>query len=250
MLYKTNVVNSCVVRATDGELGKVKDLYFDSEKWVIRYLVIDTLKWLPGRKVLVSPSSFDHVDLKNNRISILATTLQIENSPSIEEQQPLSRINERELHSYYGWAPYWVGTGLWGLGDLPSTSENLERQKIEESNNDKSEANLRSIKDIKGQLTGYTVMGSDKKLGNVVDFIIDDHSWAIHSIIVDTGSWLPGRKVAISTDSIKSVDWLSNEILTNLTSIDVENNSSEHDSVLELDEIPVDRLKEKSYLNR
>ncbi|WP_369384411.1 PRC-barrel domain-containing protein [Halalkalibacter wakoensis] len=82
MLYKASTVQTCVVQATDGELGKVKDIYFDSEKWAIRYLAIDTLKWLPGLKVLVSPISFDSVDLLNKRISLFATKEQIENSPS------------------------------------------------------------------------------------------------------------------------------------------------------------------------
>ncbi len=210
---------------------------------MIRYFVIDTLKWLPGQKVLVSPSSFDSVDLVDNKISVLATKEQIENSPSIEEHQPLSRQKETELHSYYGWAPYWIGSGLWGMSNVPSIAEQQRELQNDREPDDETDAALRSINEIKGQITGYNVMGTDKKIGHVVDFVIDDHSWAIHSLIVDTGSWLPGRKVALATESIESIDWVSKEIITNLTSNDVEKNSSTNDSISELDGIPIDRFK-------
>lgn len=41
------------IHATDGDIGKVVDLYFDDERWAIRYLVVDTGGWLTGRKVLI-----------------------------------------------------------------------------------------------------------------------------------------------------------------------------------------------------
>jgi uncharacterized protein YrrD len=41
------------IRATDGELGTVDDIYFDDETWAIRYLIVDTGGWLGGRRVLI-----------------------------------------------------------------------------------------------------------------------------------------------------------------------------------------------------
>ncbi|MFC0557605.1 PRC-barrel domain containing protein [Halalkalibacter alkalisediminis] len=244
MLYKTNLVESCVVQATDGELGKIKDLYFDSDNWVIRYMVIDTQKWLPGRKVLVSPSSFDRVDVKNKKISIFASKQQIESSPTIEEHQPLSRKNEIDLHQYYGWSPYWIGSGLTGMGHVPTAVE-LREESLPYQDYDEADPSLRSVSKIKGQLTGFKVFGIDSKLGNVIDFAIDDHSWAIHSLIVDTGTWLPGRKVALDTDAIESIDWVNKEFKTNLTSEDVERNASTTDSISEFAELPIDKLSKK-----
>jgi hypothetical protein len=44
--------------ASDGEIGHVKDFYFDDQSWVVRYLVADTGNWLSGRQVLISPHAF------------------------------------------------------------------------------------------------------------------------------------------------------------------------------------------------
>ena len=48
--------------ASDGEIGQVKDFYFDDQSWVVRYLVADTVSWLSGRKVLISPHAFGSFD--------------------------------------------------------------------------------------------------------------------------------------------------------------------------------------------
>ncbi|WP_332698676.1 PRC-barrel domain-containing protein [Halalkalibacter lacteus] len=249
MLYKASTIQSCTVQATDGDLGKVKDLYFDSEKWTIRYLVVDTLKWLPGKRVLVSPVSFDNVELDNNNISIFSSTDEIKNSPSVEEHQPITRVKELELHSYYGWSPYWVGGGLWGPGNLPLLSTKEDQQYVTEMEDDQSF--LRSVNELRGQVFGYNVKGIDhEELGTVVDFVIDDNSWVVHYLIIDTGDWLPGRKVAISPESIDSIDWVAKDITINLRAAEVEEHSTETGSVLELEEIPVDNLRTRHLLNK
>ncbi|MBP3953251.1 PRC-barrel domain-containing protein [Bacillus sp. YZJH907-2] len=225
----------------------MKDLYFDSEKWVVRYLVIDTLKWLPGLQVLVSPVSFDNVELADKRISILATRLQIEKSPSIEEHRPLSRQMETDLHTYYGWTPYWIGEGLWGNGDRPTTSQT---KPTENELNEQERPFLRNVNELKGQWTGYTVNGLDQKIGNVVDFVFDDDSWAVHYLIVDTGDWLPGRKVMLPPEAIVSINWATKEISTNLTSEDAKVEATERNSILHLDEISIDNLRRRSITNK
>jgi hypothetical protein len=48
--------------ALDGDIGHVKDFYFDDENWVIRYLVADTGSWLTGRLVLLTPHVFGKLD--------------------------------------------------------------------------------------------------------------------------------------------------------------------------------------------
>jgi len=56
MLRTVKQLEELVIGATDGPIGKVKDLYFDDEAWVVRYVVVDTNRWLGGREVLVSPT--------------------------------------------------------------------------------------------------------------------------------------------------------------------------------------------------
>jgi len=43
------------LRATDGEIGKITDFYFEDQNWAVRYVVVDTGTWLSGRLVLISP---------------------------------------------------------------------------------------------------------------------------------------------------------------------------------------------------
>src|SRR4249920_3124468 len=77
--------------APDGEIGHVKDFYFDDQNWAIRYLVVDTGTWLPGRQVLLSPYSLGRLDQVERVLRVNLTRKQIENSPSIETHKPVSR---------------------------------------------------------------------------------------------------------------------------------------------------------------
>ena len=105
--------------ASDGEIGHVKDLYFDDQNWVVRYLVADTGSWLSGRQVLISPHAFVSLDRSRKLLLVNLTRKQIENSPAIESHEPVSRQYEEAYHRYYGWPYYWEGGGLWGMSEVP-----------------------------------------------------------------------------------------------------------------------------------
>src|SRR5450755_3341592 len=89
--------------ALDGDIGHVKDFYFDDKSWVIRYLVADTGSWLTGRLVLLSPHAFGKLDPYEKIFHVKLRKAQIENSPSIETHRPVSRQYEVEYYRYYGW---------------------------------------------------------------------------------------------------------------------------------------------------
>jgi hypothetical protein len=93
----------------------------------------------------VSPASFDYVDLGKNRIAISASKQHIEYSPSFQEDHPLSHKIENELHRYYGWAPYWISEGLWGLSEIPTLSEQVPNHDL--NTDEEIDASLRSIND-------------------------------------------------------------------------------------------------------
>ena len=105
--------------ASDGEIGHVKDFYFDDQNWAVRYLVADTGSWLPGRQVLISPHAFGSLDQAGKVLRVNLTRKQIEDSPSIESHKPVSRQYEEEYYRYYGWPYYWQGGGLWGMSGFP-----------------------------------------------------------------------------------------------------------------------------------
>src|SRR6185436_7844826 len=89
--------------ASDGDIGHVKDFYFDDQNWAIRYLIADTGSWLPGRQVLLSPYSVLHIDRGEKTLRVNLTRKQIEESPSIESHKTVSRQYEEVYYRYYGW---------------------------------------------------------------------------------------------------------------------------------------------------
>ena len=106
--------------ASDGEIGHINDFYFDDRNWAVRYVVVDTGTWLPGRQVLLSPHAFGSSLHEAGKLLLVnLTRKQIENSPSIDLHKPVSRQYEEEYYRYYGWPYYWQGDGLWGMGGFP-----------------------------------------------------------------------------------------------------------------------------------
>ena len=119
MLQSIKQLYGVKLSASDGEIGHVKDFYFDDQNWAIRYLVVDTGSWLPGRQVLLSPHSLGRLDQGEKVLRVNLTRKQIENCPSIESHKPVSRQYEEEYYRYYGWPYYWQGDALWGMSGFP-----------------------------------------------------------------------------------------------------------------------------------
>src|SRR5450756_2038787 len=120
MLTNATDLKGVVIRATDGELGTVDQLYFDDVTWAIRYLTVETGGWLGGRQVLISPISVVHTDWQSKRLDVALTKKQVENSPEIDTQEPVSRQHEAEYLGYYGYPYYWGGPFLWGSAFYPT----------------------------------------------------------------------------------------------------------------------------------
>ncbi|MGA2519172.1 MAG: PRC-barrel domain-containing protein [Smithellaceae bacterium] len=69
MQYSVKDLEGYAIGATDGDIGKLDDFYFDDESWTIRYLVADTGNWLLSRKVLISPFALGKADLPRERLN-------------------------------------------------------------------------------------------------------------------------------------------------------------------------------------
>ncbi len=220
--------------ATDGEIGKVKDFYFDDETWTIRYLIIETGSWLSGRKVLISPEAVLTPDYKAEAFRVNLTKEQIKNSPDIDTEKPVSRQQEMKLYEHYPWTNYWGG-GLWagGIGTtgmvMPRPVSIEQAVKKEDDTTGKEsidgDPHLRST----NKVTGYSIKATDGEIGDVEDFIIDDSSWKIHFLVVDTGNWFPGKKVLISPKWIKEIKWETSTVIVN-ASVERVKNSPEYDA--------------------
>ena len=121
MLNSVNHLKNFVLLATDGDIGRVKDLYFDDDAWTIRYFVVDTGSWLESRKVLISPISLQPPKWPDRSLPVSITRAQIKNSPSFDTDEPVSRQNEEQFMGHYGYPYYWDGHGIWGEGLYPYT---------------------------------------------------------------------------------------------------------------------------------
>jgi hypothetical protein len=218
MLRSIKKIHNYVLQAEDGEIGRCKDLLFDDHLWTIRYMVADTGKWLPGRQVLLSPISFGEPDWISKIFPIRLTKEKIEEAPGLDEDAPVSRQHEILWNRYYGWPYYWAGPYTWGTVTYPGmlynnalqeTMKNEEEKEEEDSGDD----HLRSFHEVKG----YHIQATDDEVGHVVDFIVDDETWVIRYIEIDTRNWLPGKKVLLSPDWIESVDWAENKVKVALT---------------------------------
>ena len=215
--------------ASDGEIGHVKDFYFDDHNWAVRYLVADTGSWLPGRQVLISPHSLGRLDQAGKVLLVNLTRKQIQDSPSIESHKPVSRQYEEEYYRYYGWPYYWQGDALWGMSGFPILELPAEpvasEPTIESSPQpERADAHLLSAQSVKG----YHLQASDGMIGHVCDFMMDAESWAIRRLVIKTGHRLSGKEVLISTSQVDRISYEESTVFVSLTRESVEQ-SSEHD---------------------
>jgi sporulation protein YlmC with PRC-barrel domain len=201
--------------ATDGDIGKAADFYFDDKSWTIRYLVADTGNWLLGRKVLLSPIALGKADFSTGRINVTLTKKQVEESPSIDTDKPVSRQHEAYYHDYYGYPYYWSGPYLWGSMYYPGLPVD-DQQRVEERRAEREEAGDSHLRSA-AHVTGYHIEASDGDIGHVEDFIIDDETWEIRYLVVDTRNWLPGKKVLIAPRWIDRVSWEDSKVYVSLS---------------------------------
>ena len=211
MLAKAKTMNGYHLNGLDGEMGTVKDFLFDDRHWAIRYLVANSGNWLTGRKVLISPYALREVGDYQENISVNLTKKQIEDSPSLETDRPVSQQFEESYYGYYGWPTYWGGSSLWG-GD-PTIVRDPSMWKYVAQNEENWDRHLRSMHDV----DGHNIQATDGEIGHVEDFLIDVETWAIRYLIVDTKNWWPGKKVLIAPQWIERVSWSEQKVFVNLT---------------------------------
>jgi hypothetical protein len=198
--------------ASDGEIGQVKDFYFDDQHWAIRYLVADTGSWLPGRKVLISPHAVGGLDHSGHVLRVNLTRKQIEDSPSIASHLPVSRQFEEEYYRHYGWPFYWQGEELWGLSGFPILGSPAAPLPIGPGSK-RADVHLRSIQAV----TGYQLGAKNGTIGQVCDFLVDDRSWAISQLIVRTGHRFTGKEVQLPVSDVERISYEDSTVLVNLT---------------------------------
>jgi len=228
MLRQTKDLQELVVEATDGPVGDVTDLYFDDERWAIRYLVVETGSWFSSRKVLISPIGAGKPDWDRQMLPVFMTREQIENSPPIDTDMPVTRQHETEYLDYYNYPYYWGGIGLWGGATYPGLllpgytgmgSPLALRAQV-------NTASARSEAEQQGQdphlrsseaVIGYHIEATDGEIGHVHGLLVDDETWAIRYLVVRTSNWWMGHDVLVATQWIKHVSWSKQAVAIDLS---------------------------------
>ncbi|HEX2226717.1 MAG TPA: PRC-barrel domain-containing protein [Candidatus Binatia bacterium] len=228
MLYNLTELKGLTMKARDGEIGEVEDFYFDDDKWTIRYLVVDTGTWLPGRRVLISPISVGRADQVNRRVEVDLTRKQIEDSPGVETDKPVSRQYELSYFNYYGYPYYWGGPYAWGPAATPAvmpvplgtaTRSPTSIEEMQRREQESSDPHLHSADEVIGR---YYIEANDGDIGHVEEFLIDDESWAIRYMVVDTRNWWPGKKVLVAPQWIERVSWNDSRVYVNLSRANIQ----------------------------
>jgi uncharacterized protein YrrD len=230
MLREMKDMVGSAIAATDGDIGHVRDLYFDDGAWVIRYLIVETGTWLSNRKVLVSPMALREPNRDVDKFPARLTREQVRNSPSIDTEKPVSRQHELEFYRYYGYPYYWGSSGFWGAGYYPGAmltgigyggsgpeylAAQVEQERLarEVDEREEDDPHLRSCKEV----TGYHIEAVDGEIGHVQGLLVDEESWAIRYLIVNTSNWWLGHQVLIAPEWITDVSWSDRKVTIDLT---------------------------------
>ena len=218
--------------ATDGEIGKVEEFYFDDETWTIRYMIVKTGGWLFGSKVLISPETLQKTDWEKKDFPVNLTKEQIKSSPYIDTDKPVSRQMETALYGHYLWQPYWgsgfyAGGGIWNVAnEYPLFSKEIVTDAGSDNEHQNDNPHLRSTHAV----TSYHIHATDGDIGHVNDFIMDDTTWQLKYLIVDTHNHIGGRNILIDVKNIKEIQWDNDKVKLDISIAAVKDCASFHES--------------------
>lgn len=233
MLKNYHKIKNSSINAIDGHLGKLDDFLFDDQSWAIRYMVVQIGAFMTKEKKLLSPAAL--ISLGPLGFNVNISTDQIRNSPDINTAKPISRQKEEELHSYYNWGYYWnypmytnvFGSPLYtGFGTYPhpnalhSDKEIAERQsRMHERAIESEKTHLRSANEV----INYSVVARGVEIGTLNDLLLENEHWAFRYSIIDTGKFLPGRKIPLASHWAERIEWEMQSIYFDIDSTIIEN---------------------------
>ena len=215
MLRRLRDLDNCQVQSVEGQdVGTLEDVFFDDERWTVRYLIVRAGHWLTGRSVLLSPMAVEDVSWEDRQIAVDLTQDQIKGAPSADDAHPITREWEAEYAGYYGLPYYWDGPSAWGIGPTPLAGRALVKSaRPAPSVVRGADQRLKSARDVRG----YHIHARDGQIGHVEDFLIDDVTWMVRYLMVDTSNWIGGRTVLVAPEWASRIDWMRQEVHVQLT---------------------------------
>lgn len=222
MLRTMKSLEGVKIGAKDGEIGKVDSFLFEDTSWLVRYVVVDTGGWLPGRKILIPQAILKEMPERAEVLPVPLTKEEVEQSPDIDTDRPVSREAEQALYQHYAWTPYWSGAAFAAPMSPPSPEDKKEvAVQVEEEH----KPHLRSSAEV----IGYRLHATDGDLGHVDDLVFEDEAWVVRYLIVDTRKWLPGKKVLLSPHWAEKISWSESKVYVEMRKEEIKK-SPEYDS--------------------
>lgn len=224
MIRSLREIEGYAIHAVDGRIGKVYEFLFDTFQWAVRYVAVDLGGWISDRKVILSARAIEHAAPGELRVN--ASREKIRTGPDIDTIHKLDRSAEAELHDHYSWPYYWqqptyyyqqdsnpiagdpYTAPSWPAGASPeyatyAHASPADREKSRGARERPAEPMLRETRDVHG----YHIHALDGDIGHVHDFAVEDETWKIRYVIVDTRNLLPAKHVALSPRWIQDVNW-------------------------------------------
>lgn len=220
MMRSLKNIQGYTMGAQDGNIGRCHDFLIDDLDWAVRYVVADTMKkWLPDRKVLISPIAIGTAEPADRKLNVGLTKGQINDSPPLDATAPVSRQYEIAYNRYYDWGHYWFGSAVWGAHRYPRLLQRSQHR-WKDNEKEKKRSKLRSAREV----FGYRIQAKDANLGHLDDLIVDMETWTVRYLVVVTRNWVPAvKKMLVKPTRIERVDGHCREIRLNLHSGQIEN---------------------------
>jgi sporulation protein YlmC with PRC-barrel domain len=196
MLRRLKSLEHYRVNAADGDLGSIKDVVVDDVGWVVRSLVVDTGEFVGGRRVLIAPRAFRSIDWSCRRIHLSLTKERIMKGAAVGA--PFSDREAHALYDTYRHGPDWASQGL---SDGRSRDARLPG------------VHVWSVNAIRRN----GVSCRDGPIGHVEDFIVDDDTWELRFLVIDTSTGWLGKKVLVSSRFVTIRDHADGTVLVSMS---------------------------------
>jgi hypothetical protein len=217
MFMSVKKLENMPIQGTDRQIGCLRQVYFDDEKWVIRYLVVETDQHIGRRRVLVSPIAAEQLDLSSGSLQVRLDSRQIAQCPDVDADMPVSRQKERAFNKHFGYAAYWHGPGPWGEGLVPmsliSAPSQTEEPPDEEGGEEGGDPCLRSSREV----IGYRIQASDGSVGRIRDLIFDLMDWSIYYLEVGLRVRLRSKRILLDPRWVNEVRWREQKVFVGVS---------------------------------
>jgi hypothetical protein len=247
MLRSIEDLERYCVQASDGEVGRVRDLYFDDTSWVVRYLEVEAGPWLSHRPLLIPPSVTGPPDWPGKILGLALTRDEVRRDPDHYTAKPVPRQRRVGFIGPAGFPYRTAGPGSWSAADrfTPAASVDPGRPGLR-SGSDKDDSNgmpggqalanasaetqaqrradphLRSA----NALQHCRIRALDGVVGQVRGLLVEENAWVVRFLIVATDDERAGDLVLIASPWILNVDWTDASIRVDLTREQVQESAS------------------------